>query len=981
MRILTLWITFFLFFSSVSFAGDDFPEVYLWAEVKPSVSTVSGRARIVLPKGKVVWINVKNLMLKKVYLGRKLIRPEIEKGKFRVLSTGKRQVLEVHFSATFKPDDFAEKEGFLTSKEGLLLGNWFPAPEGLSKYHMTISVPYPYKAITSTDEVQKKRKRKKKIYSFSLSAPMPAPPLIIGKYEYYWQKYGRVIISLYLKVPDPELAKDYFSRIKSILSEYESLIGKYPYKRLSLVEVSREVGYSYPTLILLGTKVIRMPYILEVSLSHEVLHQWFGCGVYPAKGNWSEGLVTYLADYRERGKKGRAVEYRKDLILSHETWCNGKDPFPLAEFVFRKDRCTQALGYGKGAFLFHMLKREVGEDTFFRGIREFFSEFKYSFADWEDLIRIYEKVSKRDLSGFFKQWLYRTGKPRLSVSKKYLVGTDEGTYRLGFTLYQEAPYFDLKVPVTIITENGKEDLLIDLKGFKAEVDIELKSKPVKVVVDQDYEIWRGLSETEFSPNLGRVMSGEGIVWIKREKWPLYKPLIHFLRKRGYKVVMDVVPKPANFRENIVYVGEIPQEVEFLFPENDKKEGFFLEVKENPTFPDKVIMSAFTSSKEDIEKVISKLEYLWRYSLLHFRDGRTLEKERAEGQKGIVKVLEAEVTGVPLKGILTLEEVAQRVSLNRVILVGEQHNRYEHHLAQLEIVKWLYEHGHKVAIGMEMFERTYQKYLDQYLAGELSEKELLRKTEYFKRWKYDWYLYRPILRYAKEKGIPVVALNMDSEIIKKVARSGIKSLSEREKSLLPEIDYSNEAYKVYLKEVFEEHRSFFEEFRKFEYFYEAQLLWDETMAETAAEWLKKNKNFQMVILVGKGHVIYGYGIPSRLKRRGITAVATLVLGGNERISAGFADYILYPEPVEEPFNARLGIWIEEVEKGLEVARIKKGSPADKAGLKEGDIIVEADGEPIKELADLKLILAFKKKGDEIRLLVLRDGKKKELKARF
>jgi uncharacterized iron-regulated protein len=103
------------------------------------------------------------------------------------------------------------------------------------------------------------------------------------------------------------------------------------------------------------------------------------------------------------------------------------------------------------------------------------------------------------------------------------------------------------------------------------------------------------------------------------------------------------------------------------------------------------------------------------------------------------------------------------------------------------------------------------------------------------------------------------------MIKKVFKEGIRSLYGEEKLFLPELDLYRPEYRVFLEEVFKKHE-FHDNNTNFEYFFQAQVLRDENMAEKAIEFLKKNPSYKMVILVGKGHLLYGYGIPASFKRR-------------------------------------------------------------------------------------------------------------------
>jgi len=950
--------------------------------IDPATHTISGRSLIELPRNRVNWIRVNNLILTRVVLGGHSIRPEVEKGRIRLLTVGKKERLEISFRGRFPLEGWNKSRVWLGTEEGLLFGNWFPAPENLAYYTLTVELPRNLKAVSVAEKLEVKIRGKRRIYTFVFNHPGPSPPLVYGKYEYYYRTRQGLTVALYLKKPDPELAGTYLQRTMAYIEEYERLLGNLPYRRLSIVEISREAGEAYPTLIFFGEKVLRLPFIPDTSLPHEILHQWFGCGVYPKEANWSEGLVTYLGDWRQAEKKGQGLVYRKDLLLARETWCRGEAPFPLSRFRHRIDRCSQAVGYGKGAFLFYTLHRNLGDDVFFQALRDFVQKFRYQEADWKDLERTFSARSARDLSSFFREWVNQKGAARLRLAKRYLFKDEKGGYRLGLTLYQDPPFRHLSVPLLIKGAGQKLLQKVNLSGARQEVELSLDFPPKEVLLDPEYVLWRELSGTEIPPHLGMVFSSAGHIYIRRKDWPVYRPLVHYFRRLGYRIIWWEGTPPEIADENLIFLGEKPEILNFLFrKEPSFKKGLYLEINKNPYYPKKALLFVRATEAEEIERVINRLKHLWRAQRLLFREGRILEKFRASGENGIKLLLASETTGLPLKALLPLEEIVRRIGLYRVILVGEEHDRYEHHLAQLEIIKRLYREGHRLAIGMEMFQQPFQKYLDQFLAGTIDEKEFLKKTEYFKRWRFDWNLYRPIVLFARRNGIPLIALNVPSELTQKVARSGLEGLSLEEKASLPEIDLNNPSYRAYLYKIYRKHREFTKRFPKFEYFYEAQTLWDEGMAETAYRWLKKHPDYQLVILAGKGHIMYGFGIPSRLKRRGIRSLVTLVLGGNERISSGFADFILYPEPVKRPFTARLGVWIEKEEKGLKIVRVEEKSPAAQAGLKEGDIILEADGEPISSVEDLRLILTFKKKGDSIKITYLHKDKEQTTIVKF
>ena len=190
------------------------------------------------------------------------------------------------------------------------------------------------------------------------------------------------------------------------------------------------------------------------------------------------------------------------------------------------------------------------------------------------------------------------------------------------------------------------------------------------------------------------------------------------------------------------------------------------------------------------------------------------------------------------------ENAQRLSVTgetlagkRVVYVGETHNAYQDHLVQLDLLKQFHQKHPDLAIGAEWFQTPYQSHLDDYIAGRISEKEMLQGTEYFTRWRFDYRLYRPIMNYARKHAIPVIALNAPAELIRTVSSKGLDDLPENFKAQLPSsYDFSNKAYEDELQLVYKMHP---ERDRNFKWFYESQLTWDETMADSVADYLKQN----------------------------------------------------------------------------------------------------------------------------------------------
>lgn len=248
-----------------------------------------------------------------------------------------------------------------------------------------------------------------------------------------------------------------------------------------------------------------------------------------------------------------------------------------------------------------------------------------------------------------------------------------------------------------------------------------------------------------------------------------------------------------------------------------------------------------------------------------------------------------------------DDVLAAIATHQVIYLGETHTSEADHQAQLEIIQALAEQqpeADKLVVGLEMFQRPFQPVLDRYLAGEISEADMIAQSEYETRWGYDWELYAPIIRYAKDNQIPLVALNTPAEVTRQVAREGLKSLSGDALTYIPpveEIDTTDQAYREAVSSVFSAHGGHGHSL-DFENFFAAQVLWDETMAEAVVSQLAADDTAQVVVLVGEGHIAYDYGIPNRVERRApdVQQASVRLVPAAEEQAADFADYFWLTE---------------------------------------------------------------------------------------
>lgn len=325
-----------------------------------------------------------------------------------------------------------------------------------------------------------------------------------------------------------------------------------------------------------------------------------------------------------------------------------------------------------------------------------------------------------------------------------------------------------------------------------------------------------------------------------------------------------------------------------------------------------------------------------------------------------------------------ENLTDAMANKRVLFIGEVHDSVAHHQNQLQIIKSLYSRYPDIVIGAEYFQQPFQQYLDDYIAGRIDEKEMLKKTEYFKRWKIDYRMLRPIFKFAREEHIPILALNVSDELHNKVFKGGMQSLTLEERSQIPlEIKSANPNYTQRLKSIFESHPPA----ESFGYFLDGVLLWDEGMADTTARYLNDHPQSRVVVLAGLVHILYGDGIPERVDRRlGGNHSIVAVNGGDFSQFANIADYVLTTEQAKGlPNPGKLGISLIDGKDSVHVSDFTSTSPARLAGIRMGDRIVSLDGEQVASIADLKTIMFDKQPSERVHVTVLRGtpGTSKEL----
>jgi uncharacterized iron-regulated protein len=246
--------------------------------------------------------------------------------------------------------------------------------------------------------------------------------------------------------------------------------------------------------------------------------------------------------------------------------------------------------------------------------------------------------------------------------------------------------------------------------------------------------------------------------------------------------------------------------------------------------------------------------------------------------------------------ITFGELSDRLLDADLVCIGEQHDSELCHRVQLQIIKALHARDARLGVGMEMFQRPYQADLDRYCKGETDEAEMLKATEYARRWGYAWCLYQPIVDFCKRNGVPLAALNAARELTSKLSKAGYAALSAEDRELLGSIDFQVRAHRDHwYEQLAKMHgKSKVTEEQK-ERSYQVMTAWDDYMAASAAKFQQGRHLRRMVVLAGSGHIDHGFGIPARAVQRtgGRAATVHLAPGGDpaKLFTDPVADYVI------------------------------------------------------------------------------------------
>ncbi|MFA6147020.1 MAG: M1 family aminopeptidase [bacterium] len=577
---------------------------------------------------------------------------------------GGARVVRIAYEGTFREmppgnpmnmDDPSFGVAATISPKGIFLGidaEWYPdLPGGNSTFRVRVEAPAGYEAVTAGTRILRETSGGKSISEWDARHPLRGLSLSAGRYVVRDRFVDNVLLSTYFFPGNDPLAEKYLDAVGRYLKLYRELLGPYPFGKFAVVENFFPTGYGFPSWTLLGSTVIALPFIIDTSLGHEIAHSWWGNGVFvdPKDGNWSEGLTTYVADYlyKENASAAMGREYRLKILRDYTTLVPPGSDFPVERFSGRSDPATQAVGYGKAAMIFHMARREIGDEAFWNGLRNVVRTGMFRSASWTDFARELGAAAGRDMGPFFREWIGKAGAPSLSLSdvREETSGT---AWRISGRVKQRPPYYSFKVPLRVETSGKPVDVPVSMDGEFASFTVTTTDRPVALRLDPDVDLFRRLDPREIPPTVNGIRGSDNLAVVVTRGFPpesmeAAKILLSAMGKEHAPLLREEELFPDSLEGHDVLFLGVPSGKGFLpeaLPGNISlaQDRFLLEgtaysaagdalfaVFPRPADPGRVAAVFLPLSPSAVAAVGRKIPHYGKYSYLVFTDGENRSK--------------------------------------------------------------------------------------------------------------------------------------------------------------------------------------------------------------------------------------------------------------------------------------------------------------------------------------------------------------------
>ena len=502
------------------------------------------------------------------------------------------------------------------------------------------------------------------------TVPLEGLSLSAGPYRIDERTRGDLTVRTFLFADNQHLAPRYLDASLRHLERFSNRFGSYPFDSFSVVENFFPTGYGFPSYTLIGGTVLRLPFIPETSLPHEIIHNWWGNGVLvdASTGNWCEGLTTYTADYllKESLSAEAAQAYRRQALRNYATLVSPSTDFSLSRFRSRIDPPTKAVGYDKASMVFHMLRQKIGDEPFWQALRDLYARFLFKTASWEDLQRTFQKFADQPLDDFFDQWITRPGAPHLRLEKVRHKAVTDGYLTTGRVI-QEKPYFDVTLQLMLETAEAPVRRAVHLSGRYTSFAISSTQRPRRLIGDPQFHLFRRLAPEEMPPTVNTLKGSPSVIVVIADRLGRHGHAIagQLSQAMGIDPVAWMSESDVSASNvsgsDVLFIGlpqhhDIMQRMSLPLDLNptafgvdqqqfsgDREVLFF--VARHPDDPGHIVAMLHPLSTEAVLPVIRKVPHYGRYSYLVFSNGRNRVKGTWEADQSPL-IIDLETTDHP-----------------------------------------------------------------------------------------------------------------------------------------------------------------------------------------------------------------------------------------------------------------------------------------------------------------------------------------------
>ena len=338
--------------------------------------------------------------------------------------------------------------------------HWLPVVDHLSDKATAafrVTAPSRYRVVSNGALVSDSTTGASRVTHWKTTVPLPPKVMIIGVADFAVETAGTVDgvpVQSWVYPQDRAAGFDDLGQAPAIVRFFERKVAPYPYPKLANVQsATRYGGMENASAIFYSEKAVADGRDSEELLAHEIAHQWFGNTV--TEADWphlwlSEGVATYLTGLwlEETSGADRLRQYMRQARERVRAFARQRPDAPLVDTTYRTPmELLTPNAYQKGAWVLHMLRRTVGTQPFWTGLRTYYERYRHGNASTADFRAVMEEVTGRDLTRFFEQWTRRPGHPVLQV--EWSRDADAGTCTARLEQVQESPPFAIDVDLQV----------------------------------------------------------------------------------------------------------------------------------------------------------------------------------------------------------------------------------------------------------------------------------------------------------------------------------------------------------------------------------------------------------------------------------------------------------------------------------------------------------------------------------------------------